>query len=87
MSKRKLQLFDYLYQYDFGHEAYLNVLLFKRFNAFEVDFRLDDDAPQRLGFSLQLGISSVVRVYVNAWRMHLGLSIFAFNPVDLDWYR
>jgi hypothetical protein len=81
------KLFDYLYQYDYGHEAYLGILLWKRFNVFEANFRLDEEGAPGFSFSIEVGMSGVLGVYVRVWRAHLGLGLLVYNPIDLDWYR
>jgi hypothetical protein len=82
-----MKLFDYLYQYDYGHEAYLNVFASKRFSLLEVNFRLDEVGSSPLALSFQMGMQSVVKVYFQLWKIHFEVSVFVYNPTNLDWFR
>jgi hypothetical protein len=80
-----MKLFDYFYQYDFGHEWYLNVGCTKWFNLFqfECQWSLYYNRPILL-FNI-LG-ESLVGFSITLGKFDFSFDFLAYRPRNLEWY-
>ena len=81
-----MELFDWHYQYDFGHEWYLNVGCTKWFNLlqFNLNWQLYAGRPIIL---INVFGESLFGFSISLWKLDFSFDLLAYRPRSLDWYR
>jgi hypothetical protein len=81
-----MKWFDYFYQYDFGHEWYLNIFCTNLFNLlqFNMDWSLWPGRPLVL---INIFGESLFGFTVTIYKVTFSFDFLAYRQRDLSWYR
>jgi hypothetical protein len=81
-----MKIFDYHYQWDFGHEWYLNLFCTNLFNLFQFNLNWST-YPGRLIFLLNIFGESFIGFSITIWKFDFSFDLLAYRQRDLNWYR
>lgn len=82
----KMKLFDYHYQYDFGHEWYLNLICSNLFNLFQ--FNLNWSLyPGRTILLINIFGESLFGFSISIGKFDFSFDFLAYRERNLDLYR
>jgi hypothetical protein len=85
-----MKLFDYFYDYDFGHDAYLTIGQFKNFNVFDAEFHTSEYWTWEPNIRLTLGVfnGSMFSFNLQMWSVSFGLDFISYRaPFNLSHTR
>ena len=84
-----MRLFYYFYQEDFGHELYLNIFVFRRFNIFQLELMWDDFPTwiPYLTLSFLGHYGSLIGVTFGFGKFRFSFDFLAYQPKDLNYLR
>ncbi len=81
-----MKLLDYYYEYDYGHEWYLNVLTSRRLNLLQFSAGFQD-YPGRAILLISFGGESLFGFSIHFWRFDFDFGFFVYRPRDLYEYQ
>lgn len=87
---KEMKLFDYFYDYDYGHDAHFTVGQFNRFNILDAEFHTSSfwswEPNIRLTFSVFDGTIFTIRF--SAWSISFDLDLISYRcPFNLSHTR
>jgi hypothetical protein len=85
-----MKLFDYYYDYDFGHDLYLTIGQFENFNVFDAEFHTSEywDWSPNIRLTLNIFDGKVFSFNLQMWSVSFDLDFISYrSPFNLSHTR